>query len=418
LKRLFRGRLWRHPDFLLLWWGQTVSRAGSQVSQLALPTVAILVLHATPFEVGLLSALEFLAFPVLGLVAGVYADRLRRRPIMIVTDIGRAIVLGSVPVGYFAGALSMYQLYAVALVTGVCTVFFEIAYQSYLPALIDRGDLVEGNSKLEVTSSGAQIVGPALAGFLIQVFKAPLAVLVDAASFLVSVVSIALIRKPEPQPQPHTGAGKQGFVVEMREGLGTVLKNPYLRRIAGCTATSNLGSNMLFAVYLIFAYRDLNLSPGTVGVIFGLGSFGFLGGAFLATPMAKRLGLGPTLLVSSVAAGAASFLTPLAHYGLAIPLLIASGVLVGLFIPVYNINQVSMRQAITPDRLQGRMNATMRTIVWGTIPIGSFVGGILGTAIGLLPTMFVGAALTTLAGVWIATGPVIKLREQPEPVAI
>jgi MFS family permease len=416
LKRLFAGRLWRHPDFLLLWSGQTISQAGSQVSQLAIPTVAILVLHASAFEVGLLTSLEFLAFLVLGLVAGVYADRLRRRPIMIVTDLGRALVLASIPVAYFAGSLTMYQLYVVALVTGVCTVFFDIAYQSYLPALIDRTDLVEGNSKLEVSNSGAQIVGPAIAGFLIQVLKAPAAVAVDAASFLVSVVSVALIRKPEPAPEPATETGQIGFRAEMAEGIAVVFKNPYLRRIAGCNATSNFGTNMGFAVYLIFCYRELGLSPGTVGLVFAVISVGWLAGAFLATPMARRFGVGPTLLISITVSGLAAFLTPLAHFGFAVPVLIISGLLGTVGVPIYNINQVSMRQAITPDRVQGRMNATMRTIVWGTIPVGAFLGGVLGTLIGIIPTLLVGAALGTLSGLWIAFGPVIKLREQPAPV--
>jgi Na+/melibiose symporter-like transporter len=240
---------------------------------------------------------------------------------------------------------------------------------------------------------------------------------VDAASFLVSVISIAVIRKPEPEPKPSTEGGRVGFRAEMAEGIAIVFKNRYLRRIAGCTATSNLGSNVFFAVFLIFCYRELGLSPGTVGLVFAVISVGWLAGAFLATPMARRFGLGPTLLISTTVSGAAGFLAPLAHFGFAVPVLVVSGLLTSVGIPIYNINQVSMRQAITPDRVQGRMNATMRTIVWGTLPLGAFLGGILGTLIGIIPTLLVGAALATLAGAWIATGPVIRLREQPAPVA-
>lgn len=417
LGRLFRGRLWSHVDFIKLWIGQSVSELGSQVSLLAVPTVAILVLQATPLQVGVLSALEFLPFPVLGLVAGVWADRIRRRPILVVCDIVRTLSLGSIPIAFYLGVLGMPQLYAVALVTGVCTVFFDVAYQSYLPALIDRTDLVEGNSKLEVTRSLAQVFGPAVAGVLIQTVRAAAAIIVDSLSYVVSVVSVLLIRQPEPPPQPGLASGRTGFFVEMGEGLGVVLRNPTLRRIAGCTGTSNLGTFMMLAVYLIFTYRLLHLSPGTVGVIFAVGGIGAVVGALLAFPVARRLGLGPTLVAAILVGGAANFLVPLASGAVAVPLLMISGFVFSLTSPIYNINQVSLRQAITPDRVQGRMNATMRTIVWGTIPIGSALGGTLGQWVGVIPTLFIGASLATAAGLWVAGGDVLRLREQPQPAS-
>jgi MFS family permease len=411
------GRLWRHPDFLRLWAGDTVSQFGSQVTLLAVPTVAILVLRAGPFQVGVLSALEFLAFPTLGLVAGVYADRLRRRPIMIVCDLGRMLALGSIPVAFLVNALTIEQLYIVALVTGIFTVFFDVSYQSYLPALIDRPNLVEGNTKLEISRSVAQVSGPAMAGFLIQWIGGAKAVAVDALSFLVSAVALSAIKKPEPQPRPSTASGASGFVPEMKEGIEVVFKNPILWRIAGCTATTNLGSNMIFgAVFLVFAYRELHLSAGTVGLIFAAGSVGGLIGAFLAAWVAKKLGIGPTLALSIVVGSLALLATPVAL--IAAPVLVLSllGLIGGLTGPIYNISQVSLRQAITPDRVQGRMNATMRTIVWGTIPIGAFIGGILGTAIGLVQTILVGGVVSLLAALWIVLGPVVRLKEQPEPV--
>lgn len=411
------GRLWRHPDFLRLWAGDTVSQFGSQVTLLAVPTVAILVLRAGPFQVGVLSALEFLAFPTLGLVAGVYADRLRRRPIMIVCDLGRMLALGSIPVAFLINALTIEQLYIVALVTGIFTVFFDVSYQSYLPALIDRPNLVEGNTKLEISRSVAQVSGPAVAGFLIQWIGGAKAVAVDALSFLVSAVALSAIKKPEPQPRPSTASGASGFVPEMKEGIEVVFKNPILWRIAGCTATTNLGSNMIFgAVFLVFAYRELHLSAGTVGLIFAAGSVGGLIGAFLAAWVAKKLGIGLTLALSIVVGSLALLATPVAL--IAAPVLVLSllGLIGGLTGPIYNISQVSLRQAITPDRVQGRMNATMRTIVWGTIPIGAFIGGILGTAIGLVQTILVGGVVSLLAALWIVLGPVVRLKEQPEPV--
>jgi MFS family permease len=412
--RLLGGRLWRDADFVKLWLGQFISETGSQVSQLALPTVAILVLRASPFQVGLLSALEFLAFPMLGLVAGVYADRFRRIRIMAACDVLRTLIFGSVPLAWVFGYLSMEQLYVVALLTGVCTVFFDVSYQSYLPALISRRDLVEANSKLEVTRSVAQLSGPALAGFLIQLVGAAQSILVDAASYVVSVISLLAIRKPEPDPKPSSTATPSGFWQQLWEGVQVVLGNATLWKIAGSTATSNLGSNIVFAVYLIFAYRYLHLSPATVGLVFAAAAVGGLLGALSAAAAARLLGLGVTLLVTIVIGGLAYLILPFAQYGFAVPLLIGSS-FIGFFTsPIYNINQVSLRQAITPDRVQGRMNATMRTIVWGTIPIGAFVGGILGTYVGIVPTLFIGAAISTLAGVWILSGPV-RLRHQPEP---
>ena len=412
---MFQAKLWKDGEFLKLWCGQSISELGSQVSALALPTVAILILNATPFQVGLLEALQFLAFPVLGLIAGVYADRIRRRPIMIVCDLLRMVALGSVPVAYVLGLLTIEQLYVVALLVGVGTVFFDVAYQSYLPAIISRSDLVEGNSKLQVTGSVAQMVGPALAGFLIQIVGAARAVTVDATSFLLSVLSLWWIRRPEPTPQPGSEAGRSGFFSEMLEGVRFVLGNPTISRIAGSTATSNLGGNMVFAVYLIFAYRFLHLSPGVIGLVFAAGAVGGLLGALSASWIAARIGVGPTLFVSILAGGLSLILVPLAQYGFAIPLLIASFFVGSWVNPVYNITQVSLRQAITPDRVQGRMNATVRTIIWGTIPIGAFIGGTIGTIYGVLPAIYVGIAVSLLSGVWILAGP-IRLRVQPEPV--
>jgi MFS family permease len=413
---VFGGRLWRDGEFLKLWAGQGISEIGSQVSMLALPTVAILLLGATPFQVGLLAACETLAFPVLGLVAGVYVDRLRRRPIMIACDVGRLLALSSVPIAFALGVLSMPQLYAVALITGVGTVFFDVAYQSYLPALISRADLIEGNTKLQVTGSVAQMAGPALGGLLIQLLGPARAVAADAASFLVSVLSLAWIRRAEPSPSPGSESGRRGFFAEMWEGIQVVFGNSTIWKIAGSTSTSNLGSNLFFAVFLIFVYRVLHLSPGTVGVIFAAGAVGGLLGALTAAWIPRRIGLGPTLFVTMLVGGLSMVLVPLAQYGPAVPLLFASMFVTSFVIPIYNINQVSLRQAIVPDRLQGRMNATVRTIIWGTNPIGAFIGGVIGSTYGIVPALYAGIVVSLLAGFWILLGP-IRLRVQPEAVS-
>jgi MFS family permease len=409
------GRLWRNADFMRLWVGQTVSEAGTQVSQLAIPTVAILLLRATPFQVGLLTALEFLPFPVLGLIVGVYADRLRRRPLMIGSDIGRLLALLTIPVAFSFGLLRMEQLYLVGLVVGVFNVFFGISYQSYLPALIERADLIEGNSKLEVSRSTAQLAGPAIAGVAIQAIGAARAIYIDAASFLVSAASLWLIRKPEPEPSPGSASGRTGFWHEMWEGIQIVVGNPTLWKIAGSTATSNLGTNMAFAVELIFLYRNLHLTPALVGLIFAIGAVGGLLGAIASGPIVARLGVGLTLLLS-ILTGGLVMATVLAAYTNAVVFLSALFFIEFLLGAPYNITQVSLRQAITPDRVQGRMNATMRTIVWGTMPIGSLLGGILGSTIGVVPTIILGGFIALLAAGWILAGP-IRIRVQPDPVS-
>lgn len=409
------GRLWRKSDFVRLWVGQTISEAGTQVSQLAVPTVAILLLHASPFQVGLLTALEFLPFPVLGLVAGVYADRLKRRPLMIAADLGRMVALITIPFAFSLGVLTMEQLYVVGLVVGVCNVFFGVSYQSYLPALIDRADLIEGNSKLEVSRSTAQLAGPAVAGFVIQAIGAARAIYIDAASFFVSAVSLWAIRQPEPKPNPASASGRSGFWHEMREGIQVVFGNPTLWKIAACTATANFGSNVYAAVELIFMYRFLHLAPSQVGLVFAVGAVGGLLGAVVSSAVSARLGVGPTLLVS-ILGGGLMMAIPLAAYTNAALFLSTLFFFSSLIGASYNITQVSLRQAITPDRIQGRMNATMRTIVQGTIPIGALVGGILGTTIGVAPTIVIGGFIWTIAAGWILAGP-IRIRVQPDPVS-
>ncbi len=407
--------LWRQPDFMKLWAGETISVFGSQITLLALPLTAVLVLKASPSQMGLLTAIEFLPFLLLSLFAGVWVDRLRRRPIMITADLGRAVLLGSIPAVYILNLLSIEYLYVVGLFTGVLTVFFDVAYQSYLPALINRDQLVEGNGKLEVSRSVSQITGPGVAGALVQLISAPLTLVLDALSFLASAVFIAFIRQPESVPAKSTR--KKNVWQEIGEGLGVVFGNRLLRSIAGCTGTGNLFSNLSGAVYTLYLINELKVEPAILGVIFALGSIGALLGALAANRVAQRFGLGPAILGSAAVGGVASILLPLASGSLwlAIPLLIANYFIISISSVVYNINQVSLRQAITPHRLQGRMNASMRFLVWGTMPIGSLIGGLLGEIIGLRPTLWIGAAGSLLAFLWVYFSPVRHLREQPTP---
>jgi MFS family permease len=410
------GGLWRHPEFVKLWAGQSISMFGSQVSQLAIPLVAALVLNASPAQMGLLSAFEFAPFLVLSLFAGVWVDRMRRRPVLILADVGRALLLGSIPALAILGVLRIEHLYVVGLLSGVLTVFFDVAYQSYLPVLVSRDSLVEGNSKLEVSRSVAQIAGPGVAGVLVQLISAPMAMLVDALSFVVSVFSLLLIRLPEPTPS-HAADG-HGIWRELREGLAVVLESPLLRSIAGCTATSNLFGNAIQAIFVLYATRDLGLPPALIGLIYAASGPGALLGAIIAGASARRFGLGATIVASIGLTAISNLAIPVARGPVPVitAILMATTFLEGIGNPIYNINQVSLRQAITPDRLQGRMNASMRFIVWGTIPLGALLGGALAQAFGLWPTIVAMALCGLLAPVWVILSPVRQLRVQPEPV--
>lgn len=408
--------LWRQPDFLKLWTAETISQLGSQVTALALPLVAIVLLRATPLEVGLLTAVDFLPFLVVGLPAGVWVDRMRRRPILIAGDIGRAIALLSIPFAYALGALTIWQLYAVGFVVGVLTVFFDVAYQSYLPSLVEREHLVEGNAKLDISRSGAQLAGPGVAGLLIGIVTAPIAIVADALSFLGSALFVFLIRRREPDPEPerHADGQRVGMRTQIAEGLRYVLNHRYLRNIAATTATGNLFGNISFSMLLLYAVQELRLSVETIGLIFAIGNVGFLAGAILAARVTRILGVGPTIIVMAALAGPGALLVPLAIGSLAVPLLIASGVIGGFSTVVYNVNQVSLRQSITPDRMQGRMNATMRFIVWGTIPIGATLGGILGSTIGVYQTLWVGAIGSLFSFLPALFSPLRGIRTMPD----
>ncbi|HZM72458.1 MAG TPA: MFS transporter [Candidatus Polarisedimenticolia bacterium] len=411
-------RLARHPDFLKLWTAETVSVFGTQITLLALPLVAATILKVTPFEFGLLGTIEFLPFILLSLPAGVWVDRLRRRPILIIGDLGRAIALSSIPVAFYFDVLSIWQLYVVGFITGCLTVFFDVAYQSYLPSLVERDQLVEGNSKLEITRSASQIAGPGLAGVLIGLVRAPFAILLDALSFVVSAIFVFWIRKPEPPIVPHnedTGP-RPSMRSEIAGGLRYVTGHRWLRSIAATTGVSNLFGNLGGAILLLYLVRDHGFSPEQLGFAFSLGSFGVLGAALTAGRVSKALGLGRTLVISSLgfsAAGLVIVVSPpeLLFYAVALSILMG-----GYFGVVWNINQVSLRQAITPLRMQGKMNATMRFIVWGGIPIGNLVGGFLGGVIGLYPTIVVGALGGLVAFLPVALSEVRKLKTMPEQV--
>jgi Na+/melibiose symporter-like transporter len=406
-----RGKLTHHRDFRLLWGGETVSELGSQVSLLAIPLVAVSTLHATPFQMGALAAATTAAFLVIGLPAGVWVDRRRRRRVMIVSDVGRMLALGSIPVADALGLLHLAQLYVVALVSGVFTVFFDVAYQSYLPSLIGRENLVEGNAKLTGSAEAAQIAGPSLAGGLVQAVGGPYAVALDAASFLVSAAAVGGIRTREQVPTAPED-GHSTLRRDVGDGLRFVFGNRMLRAITATTATANLFGGIQIAIEVIFLVHIVHTSPGIIGLLFAAGGVGGVIASLLASPIARWVGGARATMLSSFAA-VGGLLIPLATPGLGV-LFFGAGLVVSSFAAVvYNINQVSFRQQLCPDAMLGRMNATIRFVVYGVLPVGALAGGEIATVIGLRPTLWVAMIGQTLAGVWLLASPIRGMRDFP-----
>jgi MFS family permease len=398
-----------------LWSGQTISQFGDEITMLAIPFVAILTLGADALEMGILGVVRFLPWIAFTLPAGVWVDRMRRRPILIGADLARAAVLASIPVAFLGGWLTMIQIYVVAFLAGTLEVFFDVAYQSYLPSLVERDELVEGNSKLELSRAGSSVMGPTIAGFLIELVRAPFAIAFDAISYLGAALFVGLIRRPEAGPVPHDPAAgaRPSMWQEARAGLGYVRGSPYLRNIAACTGTINLFGNIGEVVAILYFVNVLNLSAGTIGLIFAIGNIGVLLGALTGGRLAKAFGTGPIIIATAALSGVAFLLIPLAPRENPFWFLVVGGIIGGFTTVVYNVNQVGLRQAITPNGMMGRMNATMRLIVWGTIPIGALAGGVIGTVIGLQTALWVSAIGAFLGFLPVFFSPVRTLREIP-----
>ncbi|MGA2513339.1 MAG: MFS transporter [Candidatus Limnocylindrales bacterium] len=412
-----RPPLWQHRDFLKVWSAATVSILGSQVTIIAIPFIALTMLGASVFQVSLLVAVEMLPFLLFTLPAGAWLDRVRRRPVLVAADIGRGVVLLSIPLAYVADALSIWQLYFVAFATGTLTAFFDVADQSYLPSILDRDDLVAGNADLQISYSVAQIGGPTLGGNLIGLVAAPFAIILDAVSFFVSGAFIGSIRRHEARPERRLDETGRAIPMrtDVREGLRYVLGNRYLRPIAACTGTSNLCGAALFGVFPVLIWQDLKLPPAFYGTVMGAASVGFLVGAALSSRLTKAIGLGRTIILSATL-GCPAFLlmtlTP-ANLEVAAVTLFVGWFLAGMSQVVYNVAQISLRQAITPLEMQSRMNATMRFIVWGTIPIGSVIGGILATAIPVRAALVLAAVASFASVAPVLASPLRSLRDIP-----
>ena len=367
-------------DFLRFLVGETVSDLGDQITLVAIPLTAVLALGASPFQMGLLAAAGTLPTPLFSLVAGVWVDRVRRRPVLIAADIGRAIALVTIPIAFVLGALTLIHLYVVAFIAGTLSVFFLVAYQAYLPSLVAREQLVVANGRMNAAASAAQLAGPGVAGVLVQLFTAPMPVVVDALSFLASVVGIASIRRVEPAPTPRPRDVRR----EIAEGMRALLAHPTLRALVLGNSVIILCYSAQLAIFLLFLARDVALEPSVIGVVLAIGGIGSLLGALFAGRVAQAVGIGPAFIWAAIVAtiafaGRAAFTTPLE---LAMPA-IAAGQFVALFCAsIFNVNGPSLRQAMTPPHLLGRVNASYRFIVWGTGPVGALLGGALAQAVG------------------------------------
>jgi MFS family permease len=402
--------LWRHRNFMLLWSGQTVSEMGSAVTSLALPLTAVVVLGASTLQVGLLTTAAYSAFALIALPAGAIVDRLVKLRIMIWCDAARLLLIGSVPVAAALGVLTLWQLYVVAVLAGVCTVFFDVSYQSILPGLVGPEHLMDGNGKFGASQSFAQVCGPGLGGGLVGAFGAAGAMGADAVSYGFSVASLLAIRSPRQRP---VRTSDRRLRAEIAEGLSFVVRHPILRKITACTATANVFGGMVSALEILFLVRVLRVRPADTGLVLAVASLGGVAGGVLSGRMSRWIGSARVIWVAMLVLDLPSFLIPLAEPGWRVAVFAAGFAGYSFSGVVYNVAQLSYRQAICPPALLGRMNAAVRWIVWGTLPFGGVLGGLAGDAIGIRPTLWIGVSGVWLAGLLVYFSPLRKLRDIP-----
>jgi MFS family permease len=406
--------LWRHGTFLRLWSAQAVSALGSQVSLLALPLTALLVLHARPFEVALLATAGSLPILLIGIPVGVWVDRMRRRPVMIVADVGRAAMLASAPMAHELGLLTLPQLYVLAMVNGSFSVLFEVASQAYLPSVVARPQLIEANAKFETTRVIAWSAGPGVGGGLISLVTAPVALLVDAASFVASAFLIGSIptREPRTQRTERTASSRRQ---ELREGARYVLCDRYLRPLLFGHALANLALGLVWSIVIVYSVRELGLTAATVGLVLSLGQIGGFAGAVFGQRLAEGLGAGRTVVTALFLFGPATLLLAVAPTNGAIIFLGFGWLLENLARALYSISATSIRQALVPERLQARATGFTETAGTGAFPIGTALGGALAAAFGLRQAMLVAAIIGLLPFIPVALSPIRSLHELPAP---
>jgi MFS family permease len=407
--------LWVHAEFLKLWVGQTISGFGSAITTLALPLTAVVILHATAEQMGVLRAA--LTFPALlmSLFFGVWVDRLRRRPMLITADLGRMILLGLIPLAAWLRCLSIAYLYVIGLLVGVLTVLFDIAITSFLPSVVSREALVEGNSKLQQSSSFIAIVGPGAAGALIGLVTAPMAIIVDAFSFLASVISLWLIRTPESHT-PLTESSRVSLWKEIGEGMHALWKTPVLRDMTIFTTIGAFFLSIQQTVFVLFVIDDLKLTVLQLGLVVSSSGTASLMSAWLVSSITHRLGPGPTIILGQLLTGLGGVLLAVAGRPpvMVLFLLVGGQIAAGLGAPLYSVNQIALRQAMTPGHLLGRVNASRRFLVFGCMPLGALLSGVLSNTFGLRSTLTIGAGGLLFAFLWALSSSLRQVRVFPQ----
>ncbi|MEH0108166.1 MFS transporter [Tersicoccus sp. MR15.9] len=406
--------LWRDGDFLRFWGGQGVSQLGASVGRIALPVLAVSVLDASAFQVGVLDAVQFAAFLLIGLPAGAWVDRWRKRRTMITADAVRAVAMLSIPVLWWTGTLDFWHLIAVAAVVGTATVFFDVGYQSFVPVLVPSGRVADANGKLEATAQVARLGGPGIGGALLSVVSVPVLFVAEAVGYLVSAVALLTVRDHEQRPAAPDEASLLG---QIRAGLRFVVRHPLISRITTATGISNFFSTLAATLYPILILRQLGLGAPAFGLIMTLGAVGGVLGAALASRIGDRVGEGTALPLSMLASAGVMLLMPVATLLPAtwqqIAVLSVADFGFSVLVVVYNVLQVSMRQRVCPPALFGRMNASIRCLVWGVMPIGALLGGWLGGLIGIVPTIVIGVVGAATASVPLFFSPLWGMRRLP-----
>ncbi|MGH2533641.1 MAG: MFS transporter [Thermomicrobiales bacterium] len=411
--RLRLTGLWRNQDFVRLWAAQTVSIFGSLVTRTALPFVAILTLDATPFQIAFLGIAEMAPAFLIGLVAGAWVDRLPRRPIMIAADLGRAALVLTIPLGVLFDALRIELLYIVAALVSVLTTFFDVAYQSYLPTLVRKDQLIEGNSKLTASASASEFVAFGAGGWFVQLFRPAGALVIDAFTFLWSAWFLWRIKRPE--PPPARAEERAPIRREIVDGVRRLIQDPTLRAVNAASMTLSLASRSMGTVYLLYVSQEVGFDPGVLGMMWAVGGIGAFAGALATSRVNAWLGIGPAMMAMLVVIGLGQSLIALATGVtlVAVVFLVAQQLISDPAWSAFEVNVVSLRQAVTPERLLGRVTASMRVLDFGAMTIGALIGGWLGETVGLRPTIVIASAAISAGALWLAFSPVRGMRETP-----
>ena len=405
-----RTSLWRHRDFRLLWAGDVVSVFGFSLVGLAIPLLALQLLEADAFEMGLLTALENLAFLLIGLPAGALVDRWLKRRVLIWGDLTRGAMLLSIPIAWWLGVLTLPQVYVVVFLVGCVTVFFDVANQSYLPELVPSDAISEGNAKLQATQQVAQVGGPSIAAVMVRFLGSPLTIALTSICMAASALFVSRIRTEDRRPERVEGSRLRS---EIAEGLQFVVRHPLLIRITACTGLSNFATSLSGGLFVLYVVRTLGLSETTLGLVFSTFAAGGLIGAVTSDRIARLLGEGRSIPISALFMAVTMVSTPLAAYVSPAPVLLVGGFLSGYAMVVYNVVQVSFRQRLCPPALLGRMNASIRFMVWGPMPVGAFVGGILGAQVGVVPALWVSVALGFVGALPVLLSPLNRMGDLP-----